>query len=186
MIRTQLSRSEIQDLINRYRSELNKLNYQVEDTVRTIEQLEQIYQELNNLEASASMNVESKGSIVSTSSIGKIRSNTGSEEVKAIRPVKKRSGYKLSVWDEMVIESIEKAGKVRITNDIIDYVKSNAGKHGLSPSDAEVRNKVIRSLQKLVNQRGDLAKTKHQGKGWGYVLPNWINSRGSLIGKYQR
>ena len=50
MSKTQLSSSEIQDLINKYHSELKKLEFQVDEVITTIAQLERFLENVSGRE----------------------------------------------------------------------------------------------------------------------------------------
>jgi hypothetical protein len=97
-----------------------------------------------------------------------------------------KKGYKLTFWDEYVIESIKQAGKVRITHEILQFVTEKMKATGKSASDTEIQNKVIRSLQKLANRRNDLKKVPYEGKGLAYALPAWFGENGKLNKEFKR
>jgi hypothetical protein len=201
MIKTHLSSIEIQDLINRYNSELKKLEFQTEDIKLTISGLENLMKAVSSKQKSSFIKPKSNKTI----SV-EFLATKGSRTTKYLEDnkvdhdssVKKNGilkkltgnpepgGYKLSNWDTFVIESIEKTGKVRITQEILDYVKAKMESSGKKTNDAEVKNKVTRSLQKLVNRRGDLSKVSYKGKGFAYALPAWLNRKGKLLSEYKR
>jgi hypothetical protein len=200
MSKTQLSSSEIQDLINRYHSELKKLEFQVDEVITTIAQLERLLENVNGREKSAIAKVKIKKSkslttapssssaLVKKGKRGrpkKIKVKEKDSPQKAIKKVKK-SGYKLSIWDQYVIDSLKQAGNVRITQEIIDFVKNKASLDKLKTTDEEIKNKVTRSLQKLANRRNDITKVPYKGKGFAYAIPAWFNSKGKLDNKYKK
>jgi hypothetical protein len=249
MIKTNLSSSEIQDLINKYSSELKKLEFQTAEVKMTLMGLENLMKDVSSREKASFAKVKIK----KTAAVEKLNKKSGQKSiakkakvkvkkltkakaakestVKKAKPqkatiakIKKESsikkivakpkkelsnkkviakpnkkaqskvksktsekiGYKLSDWDNYVIQSIEKGGKVLITSEIIDQVKSKLNASGKSSSDAEIKNKVTRSLQKLVNRRGDLAKVSFQGKGFAYALPKWVVAKGKAAPEYSR
>ena len=200
MSKTQLSSSEIQDLINRYHSELKKLEFQVDDVITTIAQLERLLENVSGREKSAIAKVKIKKSKSLTT--GSYSSSALAKKGKRGRPKKlkveekptpkkpikasKKSGYKLSVWDNYVIEGIKQGGNVRITQEIIDFVKNKANADKLKTTTEEIKNKVTRSLQKLANRRNDIVKVTYKGKGFAYGIPAWFNSNGKLDNKYKR
>ena len=209
MSRTQLSSSEIQDLINKYSSEEKKLEYQIAEVRATIDELSGLLQNVVGREQSAltvvkrkpkkavaanNLTVPVKGALkgkrgrprksASVVAVKAAKSGRVSKSKKAAVPAK--TGYKLSQWDQLVISSISDKGKVVITQEIIDYVKGKMNVNGKSVSDAEVKNKVTRSLQKLANRRGDLKKVAYKGKGYAYALPAWLDVKGKLDKKFKR
>jgi hypothetical protein len=250
MSKTQLSSSEIQDLINRYHSELKKLEFQVDEVITTIAQLERLLENVSGREKSAISKVKvkkSKSLAVSPSLSltsakkgvrGRPRKIKESEKAtpgkavakkagtkkavakkaaakkattkkavtkkaiakkaitkkaitKKAAPKKatkkpKKSGYKLSAWDQYVIDSIKQAGQIRITQEIIDFVKTKAEADKLNTNDEEIKNKVTRSLQKLANRRNDIIKVPFKGKGFAYAIPDWYGVKGKLDTKFKR
>jgi hypothetical protein len=197
MSKTQLSSSEIQDLINRYLSELKKLEFQVDDVKITIAHLENLLESVDGREKSAITKVKAKklSAVASkTASSSVVKGKRGrprkiKTEIKVSqKPSKKetKKGYKLSSWDKYTLESIDQAGKALITQEIIDFVKNKTIQASLNSSDEEVKNKVTRSLQKLANRRNDIAKIAYKGKGFAYALPEWLNAKGKLDNKFKR
>ena len=107
------------------------------------------------------------------------------ETKKRVRIVK--NGYKLSSWDQFIIDSLNKKQHVLITKDFIELSKEKAEKNQTAFDIKEVKNMLNRSLHKMTNKRSDLIKTKYDGKGFAYALPNWVNqSNKNLKKKYQR
>ena len=102
------------------------------------------------------------------------------------KKIAEKKGYKLSSWDSLVINSMKDSGKVKITQEIIDYINAKMKESGKPANDTEVKNKVIRSLQKLANRRNDLKKVPYPGKGFAYALPEWMDEKGKLIKEYKR
>ncbi|MDG1296363.1 MAG: hypothetical protein P8P48_04435 [Saprospiraceae bacterium] len=97
------------------------------------------------------------------------------------------NGYKLSDWDNFVIETLNKKQIVLITKDFIEASKLRSESEKSKFDEAKVKNMLNRSLHKLSNKRGDIIKTKYNGKGFAYALPKWVsNSSKKLKKKYQR
>ena len=212
MSRTQLSSSEIQDLINKYSSEEKKLEYQIAEVRATIDELSGLLQNVVGREQSALSVVKRrpkksvlakvssvtaaktqgtkkrgrpKGSVSKTVA-AKAKSKSASKKISKGTSAVPKKGYKLSQWDELVIGSIKDTDKVVITQEIIDYVKSKMNAGGKPVSENEVKNKVTRSLQKLANRRGDLKKVSYKGKGYAYALPEWLDAKGKLDKQHKK
>ena len=116
-----------------------------------------------------------------------LKNNTKLQEVpkKRVRVVK--NGYKLSPWDEFIINALKEKQHVLISKDLIELSKSKAEKDNTKFDLDKVKNMLNRSLHKMANKRNDLIKTKYDGKGFAYALPNWVNQTNkSLKKKYQR
>jgi hypothetical protein len=215
MKKTQLSSSEIQDLIGKYKSERKKLEFQISEVDYTISQLESTIKSVAGLEKAAILKTKKRKStkvVIAKAATGKKRGRPAKKtEVAKKAPLTKKAlktkksakaakkavekkatkskikkGYKLSNWDLLVVNSLKDSGKVRITQEIIDYVGAKMKESGKNVSEVEVKNKVIRSLQKLANRRGELKKASFAGKGFAYALPEWMNDKGKLNQDHKR
>jgi len=129
--------------------------------------------------------------------IQKKKSNTGKKEkVKLVFPKvsprkprtisSKSGGYRLSEWDNFVLDSLENFGKVMINSELYDLAlqKNEADKMGLT--DEDVRGKLVRSIHKLANKRMEIAKAPFPGKGYAYGLSSWFSGSGNLKKTYSR
>ena len=206
MSTTQLSSLEIQDLINRYSSELKKLNFQVIEVQSTIQDLTALLNAVQKqeskvlskrgrkprtttgkLQAPQSTVIKSKRGRKPKSSASVTSPETSTRKSKAISGKETgQKGYKLSAWDEAVIESLRENGKAMITSELVEATGKKAASLGLSQNAEEVKLKVVRSLQKLVNRRGDLRKVKFKGKGFAYAVPDWLSEKGRLLKEHIR
>jgi hypothetical protein len=229
MKKTKLSSSEIHDLINRYKSDLKKLEFQASEVNLTISQLESLLKNVAGIEKAAILKTKKRKPTPVTLVTSKTKKKRGRPAKKSLKGKKTalpgktvtsqkkslpkktatitkttkqkkivakpkkivakpkklkkaedKKGYKLTFWDEYVIESIKQAGKVRITQEIVNFVSAKMKETGKNASDVEIQNKVTRSLQKLANRRGDLKKVPFEGKGLAYALPAWFGDNGKL------
>lgn len=184
MKKSVLSEVEIKDLISRYESELRKLNYQVDNIRETIAELTGYLGEDMRRDYAPVPEIRSQ----THESLRKKRGRPPKSQKEIAEPAPvvhaEKKGYKLSDWDNLVLESITSAGKALLTAEILDYVDKNLSKYNLPQDHTLAKNKVTRSLQKLVNRRGDLAKAKYAGKGFKYALPAWVGKRGKLDKKF--
>jgi hypothetical protein len=211
MIKTHLTSGEIHDLINKYNSELKKLEFQIEEVKMTISGLENMMKDVNLREKVTFAKVKSrkkiepdkipsgKGSVLSQKkkefkTEAKIKIKKAAVDNKHAKKVSAKNadlnaetkGYKLSDWDNFVIQSIDQSGKILITAEIIDLVKNKMISSGKKTTDKEIKNKVTRSLQKLVNRRGDLSKVSYKGKGFAYAMPKWVDKKGKINSDFKR
>lgn len=210
---TVLSNHEINDLIRRYESELRKLQFQLEKTNATIRDLYEMRdsadvspapaaeraaitfvggvpeQEEEKQEKSAPVKRRRRGRPPKSAS----KDQGGSETSKAEKPTRKRKGkrvrrktggYRLSGWDQVIVNGLEEKGKIMVNADFFERAMqyNNEAGHGLDESD--VRGKVSRSLHKLANKRGDIIKVNFEGKGYAYALPGWLKPSGELKKKH--
>jgi cell division septum initiation protein DivIVA len=83
-------------------------------------------------------------------------------------------GYRLSEWDNVVMNTLNDRKKVSVFSDFMEYAKANGSKL----SDQDLYRRINQSLHKLANKRGDLIKVPRKGRGYGYALPAWKSGRG--------
>ena len=98
----------------------------------------------------------------------------------------KKSGYKLSEWDNFILETLEKKGKSLINSEFYELAKEFVEENSISISNVELRGKLTRSLHKLANKRGSIVKVDFPGKGYAYALENWLDANGEIFAKYTR
>lgn len=243
---------EIEDLLNQYRSDLRKLEYQIYKTQTVIQELEQQAAEaqkalsLETAKALPGATKEAKKGKAKTGSrgpgrppqakaapaqeeaaaaTGEVKETAPAEEMpqqpaakrdrkaasaKKGAPKKKKgpgrprksaaekkgpetakkekaekgdAGYRLSDWDKFIIESLKTKQQALITQDFLDIAKDNPD---IKSGEAQIKVKLNRSLHKLANRKGVLAKVEHSGRGYAYALNEWVNAKGALPKKYAR
>lgn len=194
MNKLSLNRSELQELIGRYYSEVRKLSYQLQKTQKTIQELEGELQEkpvveIPNIETTGSSSTETASSTSTSSRRGRPPKKTNGEETGKMKIVSKkprRKGYKLSETDEFVIHQLESHGKPLISAELIDLAEADSNSKGEKFDLEDFKIKLNRSIHKLANRRGDLLKLKYEGRGFSYALPEWVNKEGVLKKKFER
>ena len=107
-----------------------------------------------------------KVSVLEVSLAKELKNNASTPEAKGKRQRVVENGYKLSEWDQFVIDALNTKQHVLITKDLIDMSKEKSEKEGKSFEEALVKNKLNRSLHKMTNKRKDLIKTKFEVKGF--------------------
>lgn len=89
-------------------------------------------------------------------------------------------GYKLSEWDTFLLEMLEDENRLMINHELLELAFKRAKALGSTLSDKQIKGKVTRSLNKLVNKRGYIMKAKYQGKGHAYGLAQWFFKNGNV------
>lgn len=102
------------------------------------------------------------------------------------QPEGKRGGYKLSIWDQFILDTLSTKGITLINSEIYNLAKDYAQDNDIDISNVELRGKLSRSIHKLANKRGEIIKVEFPGKGYAYALQNWVDGNGELHQKYQR
>jgi hypothetical protein len=94
----------------------------------------------------------------------------------------KSGGYRLSEWDDVVINAITKTNELQPKEELLKHLMAWARKNEPAMKEAEVEAKLTRILQKLSGRRGVLG-THRSGlrRGYHYGLKEWFfTSSGKL------
>ncbi len=86
-------------------------------------------------------------------------------------------GYRLSDWDNVLLQALQKAGKPIKKNDIDGVFKSNPIVTREKLNDDMLYSKVSRVIHKLANKRGLIRKEDSEGKGFAYALTTWYDDK---------
>ena len=173
MARKRLNVKDIDNLLNQYRGERRRLNFQL-DAVRAA------IADLKALRGDRSTEDDGDAPAVRR---GPGRPPGSKNKVKAARHKpgrrKKRTikggGYRLSPWDVMVIEGIKRADKLLPKQEILRTAMAWAKKNEPRMSAADVELKITRVLQKLSGKRGVLG-TYRSGlrREYHYGVKDWF------------
>lgn len=108
---------------------------------------------------------------------------------KKTRKKKSKAGRKqqpLSLWDQMIVDSIKAKGKPAINKDILSYITTKAIEHGVYENEEKTRVKLNQCLIKLTaDNRKAVVKVPYEGRGHAYALPKWVNKEGELLEAYR-
>ncbi len=183
----ELTKDLIQDLIQHYRGELGKLEFQVKKTKEVISELREkattakVRAVKNPVEIAAIGNSSSETVVVHTPPVRKTRAiaRKGANKTKKIT-----RNRKLSDWDELILNGIEATGKTMINADLIELMESKKKKDKLDWDEVKLKAKLNSTLHKLANKKGLLLKVPYEGKGFGYALSKWATKKGDIPKKY--
>lgn len=87
-------------------------------------------------------------------------------------------GYRLSEWDNHILDTLEKQQKVLVFSDFLEAAKGKQGSGKGKLSEKEIYRRINQSLHKLANKREAIIKVSHPGRGYAYGLPAWRSGRG--------
>lgn len=87
-----------------------------------------------------------------------------------------KAGYKLSEFDEMIMEALRTHNHVLINADFIQFITDKLNAAGTPDDHEEIKKKVSRSLHKLTAKRNDLLQVEHSGRGMAYAFPEWVKN----------
>lgn len=175
MPRISLSVNEIDELISAYRSSLKKMRYQINQVNDTIKGLEDMKAE--KLEPK-----EVKVKVKQKPDVKKKPGKPGRKPKRGRKPLR-TPGYKLSDWDEFLIQTIRENNKPMTSAELIDAALEMVKKENMNVDEVAVKGKIARSLQKLANKRGTLGKGSSAGKGYVYGLGEWFFARSGRLKK---
>ena len=171
MPRRKYSEDEVKQLIDHYKSELKKLQFQLAE-VKDI---------LNRLKGQ---------SVTGTNVNEKATVEVKKENVKKRPPrkrgrKKKRAPYKLSDWDSFLLDVLEKEDRLLTKSELEGFVRHRAKLMKEKMSEDQAATKVTRILHKLGNKRQEIRKYSLSGRGYGYGLNKWFfQTTGKLKRKY--
>lgn len=110
------------------------------------------------------------------------------EEKKTRKPRtrnRKKGGYRLSEWDDFILNALKEEQKILVSSDFLDKGKEWQTTQEEPMEDEQlIKGKIARSIHKLANKRGQIVKVDYPGKGFAYALPDWVTKSGNLKKKY--
>ena len=165
-----LSKEELQQLIDAYRTELRLLTYrtkQVTGQLKGLAKEERTAKPKKGPGRPAKKAAGKRGRPVKKAA-GKRGGPAKKVAGKRGRPAKKAGGYRLNVWDEIVLKTLRGKKKAGVFSDFFGAAKRTSAARGLSQKDLYAR--INQSLHKLANKRGAIKKVEHEGRGFGYQV----------------
>lgn len=175
-----LNDKEIDQLLSQYRSERRRLLYQLE-TVRTA---------MRNLKGGLSDSPAKPNDGTVKRGPGRPRKTDAEKALAKKKPGRRKKrtivggGYRLSDWDEMIVETIRKRDLLLPKEELYAASLAFAKKNEPTLSPEEVEAKLTRVLQKLSGKRGVLG-THRSGlrRGYHYGLKEWFFASSGLLRK---
>lgn len=171
MAKKRLNPKDAEQLLAEYRSERRRLNFQLERVRAAIEELKS---SLTPADPNNSGEPVTRGRgrpRKDPSELKSARRGPGRRKTREI----KDGGYRLSKWDDLVVDTITKADKLitkgRILKAAIEWAKTNEP----SMTAKDIEDKLTRVLQKLSGKRRILG-THRTGmiRGYHYGIMKWF------------
>jgi len=172
MPRISLSVTEIDDLINAYRSSLKKLRFEMAQINEAIESLQE-------MKAIKETPKEAKPAPPAQKKTATAKARPAKKKKRGRKP-RKTKGYRLSDWDNQLIEVIRENNQPMASAELLDAMASRMGE---VENMEQLKGKIARSLQKLANKRGVLGKASSRGRGYVYGLSDWFFARSGRLKK---
>ena len=181
MAKRRLNPKDLDHLLNHYRAERRRLNFQLEKIRAAIAELKE---QGGDASAEAGEAPVKRGP-------GRPRKNAAAKPARRRKPGRRKKrevkdGYRLSDWDNTVIDLIAKANRLLPKEDLLRGTIAWAKKYDPKMKQAEVEAKLTRVLQKLSGKRGMLG-TYQSGlrRGYHYGVKDWFfASSGKLRKKH--
>lgn len=201
MSKINLTPLEIRDLVNRYKSELRKLEFRISKTRETIDELQgaidhsfapapkveiaepktvAVVKKAPATAAAPTAAPTPKVEATVAPTNGVKKTGTRGRPRKTVQPTPEKisrnagGGYRLSEWDNFIINSLQENSRVLISAEILDMMKDRRNSAKIKIDDEQLKGKLNRSLHKLANKREILRKIEHKGKGFAYALSDWL------------
>ncbi|MBE0642359.1 MAG: hypothetical protein IH599_10005 [Bacteroidales bacterium] len=99
------------------------------------------------------------------------------------RKPRRTKGYRLSDWDNFLVELIRENQKPMTSSELLEAATLKAPERNIAIEADQIKGKVARSLQKLANKRGVLGKASSRGKGYVYGVAEWFFARSGRLKK---
>jgi len=170
MAKRRLNPKDLDHLLDHYRAERTRLNFQLEKVRAAIKDLRDQVGETSAEDGEAPVK---RGP-------GRPRKNAAAKPTRRRKPGRRKKrqvkdGYRLSDWDNAVIGMIEKANRLLPKEDLLRGIITWAKKNAPKMKQAEVEAKLTRVLQKLSGKRGKLG-TYQSGlrRGYHYGVKDWF------------
>lgn len=178
----ELSIQEIRGLIKKYEGELRQVNYQATRIKQILLELKTSLRNHKSLMAEENHNQDNHNSNdFEGNNVDSALLVAGT--VNSIRlPV---YGYKLSTWDQFLLNSLDQAEHMLESSDFLTLAKKEHFHVSEGLNEEQLKGKISRSLHKLVNKKELLVKINTPGKGYAYALNTWLDETGKLLRKYE-
>ena len=176
-----LSLLETRELIERYQSELRKLEFQIEKTKMTVGELKSSLNDFGGAAPAKKSGRPAKAKIRAKLANVRVATQTklGRKKVatkKTAKPTaqKASSGKRgrpkvITVWDELILGVLNGSKEPLKSNAFLSAAAKNKSiSRGMN--EAAVRAKINASLQKLVNKLKSIKKVPAEGRGFAYKL----------------
>ncbi|MEO8590524.1 MAG: hypothetical protein ABI432_14200 [Flavobacteriales bacterium] len=173
MARKRLNAKDIDSLLNQYRSERRRLNFQLDAVRAAMADLKALQGDRTTVEEDDEAQVK-RGPGRPRGSVNTVKKASGVAGRRKKRTIK-NGGYRLSNWDLMVIDNIKRADRLLPKADLFETAKAWARKNEPRMKTADVELKLTRVLQKLSGKRGALG-TYRSGlrRGYHYGIKDWF------------
>ena len=199
-----LNEFDILDLLNEYHSELRKLKHKTGFVKDRITELEALYEkklkrnEKSRIQSFAEHIVEDADSDQESGADSQKFSKHPIRDKKLTAPKRTKKNPKkkrpllkaterqkpgrkqqaLSLWDQMIVDSITDHGRPTISREILDDITKRAIELGIYDGEEKTKSKLNQCLVKLTSDnRKTLIKIPFEGRGHAYALAEWANAK---------
>lgn len=209
-----LNEFDILDLLNEYQSEMRKLKHKLGFVKDRITELEEAFEAIKKRKEKQNAQLFASGADENLDSdeddeLPEEMAMDGLEEdskspapakavakpVKVVKQAKKprkkkqkpgRKPQPLSLWDQMIVDSVLEKGMPVISRDILASITEKAIAKNVYEGEEKTKVKLNQCLVKLTaSNRKALYKVAYEGRGHAYAMPKWVNKQGELLENYK-
>ena len=162
-----LSFLEQRELLEKYRSDLRKVDFERNYLMTLIQQLESELQIPSMPQAKST--VAPMRNIVISKPTKPTRPYTKSNSAKTLDK-QRFYGFKLSDWDVLMLESLETTSDALNSSALLDVFEARNAILPKPFDDKQLRNALSRTVHKLANKKDVVFKENFPGKGFLYTL----------------
>lgn len=168
---------ERRELLEKYRSDLRKVDFERNYLTQLIQQLENELQIPSAATTAPQRNIQyaaPKTTTIATKAPKQKRNYSKSSSSEDALEKQRVYGVKLSAWDILMLDTLENITEPLNSGSLLEIFEAKNASLTKSLDDKQLRNALSRTVHKLANKKDIVLKDNFAGKGFLYTLnPNY-------------
>jgi|GEM_PF-3195951 len=168
---------ERRELLEKYRSDLRKVDFERNYLTQLIQQLENELQIPSAATTAPQRNIQyaaPKTTTTATKAPKQKRNYSKSSSSEDALEKQRVYGVKLSAWDILMLDTLENITEPLNSGSLLEIFEAKNASLTKSLDDKQLRNALSRTVHKLANKKDIVLKDNFAGKGFLYTLnPNY-------------
>lgn len=167
---------ERRELLEKYRSDLRKVDFERNYLTQLIQQLENELQIPSAATTTPQRNVQYTAPKATTTAKAPKQKRNYSKSSSSEDALEKQRvyGVKLSSWDVLMLDTLENITEPLNSGSLLEIFEAKNASLAKSLDDKQLRNALSRTVHKLANKKDIVLKDSFAGKGFLYTLnPNY-------------
>lgn len=171
---------ERRELLEKYRSDLRKVDFERNYLTQLIQQLENELQIPSAATTAPQRNIQyaapktTKTTTTATKAPKQKRNYSKSSSSEDALEKQRVYGVKLSAWDILMLDTLENITEPLNSGSLLEIFEAKNASLTKSLDDKQLRNALSRTVHKLANKKDIVLKDNFAGKGFLYTLnPNY-------------